>query len=58
MPTPGTSIVCSAKLSDTILLVGVIDPENVPLIETEIGVVVPDRQRSGFGNLQCKRRSM
>src|SRR5215210_1157066 len=41
VPTPGISTVCSAKLSETILAVDVIDPENVPLIETEIGVLVP-----------------
>lgn len=41
MPTPGISIVCSAKLRETILLVDVIDPENVPLIETEIGALLP-----------------
>ena len=41
MPAPGISIDCSAKLRETILLVDVIEPENVPLIETEIGVLVP-----------------
>ena len=29
------------KLSDTTLLVAVIEPENVPLIETEIGELLP-----------------
>jgi hypothetical protein len=37
VPVPGISIVWLVKFSDTILLVEVIEPENVPLIDTETG---------------------
>jgi len=41
VPTPGISIDWLGKLSVTMLLVEVIDPENVPLIEVETAVVLP-----------------
>jgi hypothetical protein len=41
VPVLGISIVWFVKLSDTILLVEVIDPEKVPLTETETGTLLP-----------------
>ena len=52
VPVSGISIVWFAKLSDTILLVDVIDPENVPLTETETGTLLPIG--SGPVSVSCK----
>ena|ERR1043166_36583 len=41
VPTPGISIVWLEKLRETILLVEVMDPENVPLIDVDTGVALP-----------------